>query len=266
MAIELRYRIVDVFSPVPLAGNALCVVLDPCPEPVMAAIAREVNLSETTFPVVTGEHSYEVRIFTPTTELPFAGHPSLGTAWALGPGRWSQKSEGGTVVVEADEAGATMTQPAPVFTEVDPTPALEALGLPGGAAAGAWWADAAGLRHLVVAAEAPLEGLAPDLAAVSSATRGGGATTLAAVGRIDQRTLHVRVFAPAAGVGEDPGTGSAAGPVAVLARRTWGTDQRVTILQGAEVGRPCRIEVDADEAQLQVGGRISSCAEGHFTL
>lgn len=71
----LRYRIVDVFTDVPLAGNALCVVLDPCPEPVMTAIAREVNLSETTFPVVTGEDSYEMRIFTPSAELPFAGHP-----------------------------------------------------------------------------------------------------------------------------------------------------------------------------------------------
>ncbi len=123
MAIELRYRIVDVFSPVPLAGNALCVVLDPCPEPVMAAIAREVNLSETTFPVLTGAHSYEVRIFTPATELPFAGHPTLGTAWALGPGVWSQESKGATVVVEADGAGAVMSQPDPVFTEVDPAPA-----------------------------------------------------------------------------------------------------------------------------------------------
>ena len=80
LGIELRYRIVDVFSDRPLAGNALCVVLDPCPEPVMLAIAREMNLSETTFPVVVDEREYEMRIFTPLAELPFAGHPSLGTA------------------------------------------------------------------------------------------------------------------------------------------------------------------------------------------
>ena len=265
MAIELRYRVVDVFTPVPLAGNALCVVLDPCPEPVMAAIAREVNLSETAFPVLTGEHSYEVRIFTPTTELPFAGHPSLGTAWALGPGRWSQKSEAATVVVEADPAGAVMTQPDPVFSEVvDPAPAVLALGLPG--AVGASLAEAAGMRHLLVATDVSLEGLIPDPPAIAAVTRGVGAATLAVARRLDQHTLHARVFAPAAGVNEDPGTGSVAGPLAVLARQTWGTDQRVTILQGAEVGRPCHIEVDTSGDRLQVGGRVAGCAEGRFTL
>src|SRR5205814_166060 len=81
------------------AGNAVCVVLDPCPEPVMGALAREVNLSETTFPTVIGDDEYDVRIFTPTGELPFAGHPSLGTGWVLGPGRWTQTSAGATVVV-----------------------------------------------------------------------------------------------------------------------------------------------------------------------
>jgi trans-2,3-dihydro-3-hydroxyanthranilate isomerase len=118
MAIELRYRIVDVFSDRPLAGNALCVVLDPCPEPVMGAIAREVNLSETTFPTVIGDEEYEVRIFTPSVELPFAGHPSLGTAWTLGPGRWTQVSEGATVAIEAVRDGAVMAQPIPEITEL----------------------------------------------------------------------------------------------------------------------------------------------------
>ena len=64
----MRYRIVDVFSNRPLAGNALCVVVDECPEELMAAIAREVNLSETTFPRRTGCASYTMRIFTPARE------------------------------------------------------------------------------------------------------------------------------------------------------------------------------------------------------
>ena len=121
MGIELRYRVVDVFSDRPLAGNAVCVVLDPCPEPVMGAIAREVNLSETTFPTVIGSDEYEVRIFTPTVELPFAGHPSLGTAWVLGPRRWTQTSEGAIVVVEADETSAVMGQPTPEIREAPRT-------------------------------------------------------------------------------------------------------------------------------------------------
>ncbi|MGH9285178.1 MAG: PhzF family phenazine biosynthesis protein, partial [Acidimicrobiales bacterium] len=123
MGLSLRYRIVDVFSDRPLAGNPLCVVLDPCPPVVMAAIAREVNLSETTFPSVTGPGRYDVRIFTPAAELAFAGHPTLGTAWVLGAGRWRQASPGATVTVEADETGAVMGQPDPELAEVDGGPA-----------------------------------------------------------------------------------------------------------------------------------------------
>jgi len=254
--IELRYRIVDVFSDRPLAGNALCVVLDPCPEVVMAAIAREVNLSETTFPVVIAEGAYEMRIFTPTVELPFAGHPSLGTAWALGPGRWLQTTEGGTVTVEADARGAVMTQPDPTFEEVDPVAGLGALGLP--TARGAWVASAAGMRHLLVPTEEPLERLRPDVRAMEP-----GRTTVA-VRVIDHHTLHVRAFMP--GIGEDPGTGSAAGPVALLARQVWGTSEDVVLRQGLEMGRPSAIEVHAEEGALRVGGAVTACAEGRFTL
>ena len=264
MTTDLRYRIVDVFSDVPLAGNALCVVLDPCPEPVMAAIAREVNLSETTFPTLTGERSYEMRIFTPTTELPFAGHPSLGTAWVLGPGSWAQTTEGGTVEVQADGAGATMTQLDPVFTDADPAEPAKALGLAGVRVAQV--AEAAGSRHLMIATDTPLDRLSPDPGAIVAASRRVGATTVVAVRRLDDLTLQARVFAPAVGVYEDPGTGSAAGPVAMLARSTWGTAEDVTILQGAEVGRPCRLEVQAEQGRLRVGGRVAACAEGRFTL
>lgn len=71
-----RYRVVDVFTDTPLSGNALCVVLDPVDDDaVKQAIAREVNLSETTFVTVTGDGTYDVRIFTASAELPFAGHP-----------------------------------------------------------------------------------------------------------------------------------------------------------------------------------------------
>ena len=100
----MRYRIVDVFTDQPLAGNALCVVVDPCPERRMAAVAREVNLSETTFPTITGEGTYAMRIFTPGLEIPFAGHPTLGTAWVLGPGRWRQTTEAQTDVHAASRS------------------------------------------------------------------------------------------------------------------------------------------------------------------
>lgn len=230
----------------------------------MAAVARETNLSETTFPVVTAEDTYEMRIFTPGAELPFAGHPSLGTAWVLGPGRWTQVTPGATVVVEADAEGAVMSQPDPTLVAVDGAEPVHALGLPG--AEGAYVAEAAGLRHLVVATAWPLDRLSPAGPAVAAAASRAAATTVAAVRRLDDHTLHVRVFVPLAGIPEDPGTGAAAGPIAVLARRLWGTGSDVTIRQGAEMGRPSRIEVHAEPGGLRVGGRVAACAEGRFTL
>jgi len=260
----LAYRIVDVFSARPLAGNALCVVLDPCPEALMAPIAREVNLSETTFPTVTGPDRYSVRILTPSAELPFAGHPTLGTAWTLGPGTWTQSSSGATVRVEVDGAGARMFQPEPAFEPWPADRARAALGV--ASVAGCWVAAAGGLRHLIVATESGIEELRPDLGAAGRATEESGCLTLAVVRRRNDANLHVRVFVPSVGIPEDPGTGSAAGPIATLAHRLWQTDRAVTIGQGAEMGRPCVIEVELTDAGPVVGGAVSACAEGRFTV
>jgi trans-2,3-dihydro-3-hydroxyanthranilate isomerase len=261
---DFRYRIVDVFTDRPLAGNALCVVLDPAPEPVMKAIAREINLSETTFPVVISDDEYEVRIFTPGDELPFAGHPSLGTAWVLGPRRWRQTSPGGTVSVEADTSGAVMTAPDATLTEVDAAPCVAALGLP--RAEAAYLATVGGMTHVLVPTDAPIDRLEPDPAAVAAAALAAGGKSLAPMRRIDDTTLHLRVFLPGSGIPEDPGTGSAAGAVGVLARRLWGTSVDVIIRQGDEMGRPCRLEVHAAEGDVRVGGRVAPVAAGTFTL
>ncbi|MEO5680050.1 MAG: PhzF family phenazine biosynthesis protein [Acidimicrobiales bacterium] len=260
---RFAYRIVDVFSDRPLAGNALCVVLDPVPPPVMPALAREVNLSETTFPVVIADGEYEVRIFTPGAELPFAGHPTLGTAWVLGPGRWTQRSEGATVGVEATAEGASMAAPEPTFHEVDAGPAVAALGLPG--AEGAFVAEAGGIRHLLVPTDAPLGDVGPDLAAVAALQRRHRTASVAPMRRIDHGTLHVRVFCPGLGIAEDPGTGSAAGPIGRLARQRWGLAADLTIRQGDEIGRACRIQVHAGTT-LVVSGAVVPVAEGSFTL
>jgi PhzF family phenazine biosynthesis protein len=151
-----------------------------------------------------------------------------------------------------------------VLTRRDPAAAVRALGVPG--AEGAVVAEAAGMRHLLVATEAPIDGLRPDLVAVADVTRTVAATTMAVVRRLDDRSLHVRVFAPGEGIPEDPGTGAAAGPIATFARQLWGTEEDVTIHQGAEMGRPCRIEVHAEEGAVRVGGRVTACASGRFTL
>lgn len=262
--ISLRYRIVDVFTTQPLAGNALCVVLDPVPEVVMPALAREVNLSETTFVTVTSGSSYDVRIFTPADELPFAGHPSLGSAWVLGPGTWEQTSPGAVVTVVADHDGAVMTQPDPIFTEMWPEAAALALGLP--PATQGFVAEIAGTRHLLLPTEAPIDRLRPDHRALARAARDVRCSGVAPFRRVGEDELHVRVFAPEAGIVEDPGTGSAAGPIGVLAGRLWDTPPDLVIHQGAEIGRLSRIEVHAEPGAVRVGGRVASCAEGVFTL
>ena len=260
---RLRYRLVDVFTTTSFSGNPLCVVLDACPQDLMQRIAREVNLSETTFPTVTGESAYRMRIFTPTIELPFAGHPSVGTAWCLGPGRWEQTTAGGTVTVIATEAGAHMTQPAPDLTSVSVPEAevVAALGLP--TADHVVRSSAGGVTHILVCTDHSLDRLQPDLGAVADVSRRCSAYTIVPMRQHDDATIHARVFAPAAGVPEDPGSGSAAGPIALVAKDVWNTSSEVTVLMGAEVGRPSQIEVKiADE--LWVGGAVVISAEGHF--
>ena len=267
---SLLFKTVDVFSDRPLAGNALCVVLlregETVGDDLMQAVAREVNLSETTFVTRTGDDTYDVRIWTPQVELPFAGHPSLGSAWALGPGRWTQTSPGATVVIEASAAGAVMSQPDPVFTEVYPEGIAGALGLPTASVPTSFVGEVGGTRHLLVPTDAPIDRLTPDNRELLAATRSLRITGVGVLRRVDDATLHARVFIPGPALVEDPGTGSAAGPFGLLARKRWATDEDVVILQGAEMGRPCRIEVHAEEGNLRVGGHVAACAEGTFAL
>ncbi len=261
---RLAYRIVDVFTDRAFTGNGLCVVTDPCPESVMQPIAREANLSETTFVTSVGDGAYSMRIFTPASELPFAGHPSLGTAWVLGPGSWEQTTPGAVVRVDADADGAEMTQPDPELTEVSSADVAAALGLPG--VEGAWLSVAGGTAHVLVPTTAPLESLAPDFGAVSRVAGALGGISLAPVRRLSDDELHVRVFVAGAGIPEDPGTGSAAGPIAVLARRLWGVDEWVTIRQGAEMGRPCVLRARGVDGDVRVGGRVVASAEGRWLV
>src|SRR5688500_16876402 len=155
MTLQFSYRVVDVFTDRPLAGNALCVVDDPVPEPVMPAIAREVNLSETVFVTTTGADRYAARIFSPDLELPFPVHPTLGPAWTLGPGKWQQRTTAGVVAVEVDEVSASMVVPEPALTPVedDGHQIAAACGLPAGALHGPAVIGESGIRHLVVPTE-----------------------------------------------------------------------------------------------------------------
>lgn len=93
-----------------------------------------------------------------------------------------------------------------------------------------------------------------------------GGISLCPFCRIDDANLHVRVFAPSGGVAEDPGTGSAAGPIGLLARRLWSTAAQITLRQGDEIGRPCRIHVTAKPGAVKVSGLVTASAEGRWLL
>lgn len=262
---RIRYKIVDVFSDRALSGNALCVVLGECEPHLMSQIAREVNLSETTFPTITGTDSYSMRIFTTQAEFPFAGHPSLGTAWALGAQRWTQTTSGAVVTVEANVNGAWMTQPSPTFVvAANETAIAHAAGL--ASVSRATYATNGGLTFLIAMTDEPLENVIADEQAFAQLLRGTDAVGLAIANIESSDVVGVRTFFPGDAIFEDPGTGSLAGPLGVLLHTEYGLKQKLTVKQGDFVSRPCRIDVVADPNAVQVGGSVALCAEGEFVL
>lgn len=259
-----RYVVVDVFTDTPLEGNPAAVVTDArgIPAGRMQRIAREFNLSETVFvlPAEAGGDA-RVRIFTPSAELPFAGHPVLGTAVVLGEAAGAQtirlETGAGVVPVElAREKGriasGRMRQPIPAWEPYEmASELLAALGVesPPGLPVEAY---RNGPRHVYVElhSEQALASLQPDMRALAKLP-GIGVGCFAGAGS----RWKSRYFAPALGVPEDPATGSAAGPLAVhLARHgriPFG--QQIDISQGAEIGRPSRLSARATGTADRIG-------------
>lgn len=282
---RLPYEVVDVFAAQPYAGNPLAVVLDAeeLPDEALQAIAREFNLSETTFPMApsSGEATYRVRIFTPTNELPFAGHPSVGTAHTLArlgripAGAVTQECGVGLVGLEVSPTGAVLSGAAPAVLDdvADPLPYLAAVGLTlADLAPYPVRRTSAGLPALFLPVRAGAVGRArPDVAALAAT----GLPDLLVVFAwdADTATSHARVFAAGLGVPEDPATGSAG-----LAFGVWlaaaglapeGTSA-YKILQGAEIGRPSTLAgtltVTAGAATATtIGGPVIPIATGHLT-
>ena len=268
----LDYWVVDVFADEAFAGNPLAVVLDAdaLSTEQMQALALEFNLSETTFPVstTTPGAGYRLRIFTPVAELPFAGHPSVGTAWLL---HALDRIEAGTVVQECG-AGLLPLQVAPervsltggaptVGEAVDPAPLLAAVGLDDGDLAGteAHWAGT-GLdwAYLRVGDDAVARAR-PNLDRLGDLTTSGPDRAGVAVLAWQDGKAHARVFAGGVGVAEDPATGSAA-----LGMGAWlvatgllppDGESSYEIAQGQEMGRPSRLSC----AVTAAGGRATEC-------
>ncbi|HZV75272.1 MAG TPA: PhzF family phenazine biosynthesis protein [Conexibacter sp.] len=281
-----RYTLLDVFTAAPLEGNALAVVhdADALDEPTMLAVARETRLSETTF--VQRSHvagaDYRNRIWTVERELPFAGHPSLGTAVAMARAehgsegapravRYVQQTEAGLQPIDVrlegpQRAHASMLQELAVHgAEVPRSQVMRAIGLTPEHADRVLPPQlvATGLTQLIVPLR-DLDALArarPDWAAVEQLLAAHGATVLyAAV--CDPAAAHARTRGlVSAAVGEDPGTGSAAGPLcAYLAARAG--CPAVTIEQGIEMGRPSRLEAAMEGDRPRVGGDVVVVGDG----
>jgi trans-2,3-dihydro-3-hydroxyanthranilate isomerase len=276
-----RYVVCDVFTDRPLAGNQLAVFTDArdIPEDVLQALARELNVSETAFvyPPESDGH-VRLRIFTPAVEVPFAGHPTLGTAFVLaGPlqlGEIRLETGRGTVPVRLEREGARivfgwMEQPLPSvesFAREDDL--LSALGVPGSELPIRLYDN--GIRHVYVTLASPEEvaALRPDLQRLRALGE-FGFNCFAGAGSL----WKTRMFAPSHGVAEDPATGSAAGPLALhLAlegKIGWG--EEIEIAQGAETGRPSTLYARVAGApgaveRIEVGGSAVVVARGEFRL
>jgi trans-2,3-dihydro-3-hydroxyanthranilate isomerase len=244
----LSYEVVDVFTDRAFAGNPLAVVLDAdaLSTAQLQALAREFNLSETAFPMRADDGAdYRLRIFTPATELPFAGHPSVGAADVLARlgrvarGRVVQSCGAGLLPLEIGEDTVTLAGGRPSWSdELDPAPVLAAVGLSGDDLAGAVRRAGCGLdfTYLPVRAGA-LERVDVDLRAVAAC---GGAGV--SVFTWDGSSARVRVYAAGAGVPEDPATGSAAvalGAYLVVSGLVAADGETAyDITQGVEMGRP----------------------------
>ena len=279
---EFRYVICDVFTARPLEGNPLAVFTDArgIPEPLLQPLARELHLSETVFCYpARGTGHVRIRIFTPSHELPFAGHPVLGSAFVLAaPLQLSEivlETGAGPVPVRIERDGprivfGRMVQPVP---RVEPFPEtaslLRALGVERSALPVELYDN--GPRHLFVAlgSETEVAAVEPDFQALARLLPRGTTSCFAGAGR----RWKTRAFAPGAGVMEDPATGSAAGPLAChLARHgRIAFGEEIEIRQGAEIARPSVLFARADGTaaaieRVEVGGSAVTVARGEFRL
>ena len=278
-----RFVVLDVFTDAPFGGNQLAVFPDAAalPEQTLQKIAREFNFSETTFvyPPDDPAHHARVRIFTPTSEIPFAGHPTIGTAVALAPDGGAEmvlELGVGPVRAVAGDGAARFVVEAPLERLIEPDMGLIA--------------DCAGLdrddirtdRHPPVLASLGLPFVLAELTDLDTLARAAPAADAFRRGEAAYPTgvdmfavyyyvrrdseIRARMFAPLAGVPEDPATGSAAAALAAHLADLEGGDLDLTIAQGVEMGRRSRIDLGVRNGAVTVAGRAVPMMEGRLTL
>ncbi|WP_148717310.1 PhzF family phenazine biosynthesis protein [Chitinolyticbacter meiyuanensis] len=271
-----RYLLLNVFSESHFAGNPLAVfpAAHGLTDTEMQQLAQQLNLSETTFVTAHASADAAVRIFTPNYELPFAGHPTLGTAWAVAQGRAdvTLAMPAGLIPVRLDGDVATLTAQPPRYRDATPTAEIAtALRLPASAFAGTpRWVNT-GTEQLVVplASAEAVSACAPTVAAFEAvATNAVGVAQMLVWAR-DGADIVARFFWVQYGaIGEDYGTGSAGANLAgwLLGEAT-PLPFMATMIQGRGIGRLAhvRVLIDADRA-IRVGGRVVQVGEGALTL
>ena len=279
---RFRYVVADVFTDTPLQGNQLAVFTDArgLDSATMQALAKEMNFSETVFvlPPQAEGADVRIRIFTPGKELPFAGHPVLGTAFVLGAPLQKIvlriELPAGLVPVELERDGGKivfgwMEQPLPRWrTFVRTEELFAALGVAGSGLPVEEYD--LGPSHLYVELDSPADVAAvrPDFAALARVTT-AGANCFAR----DGDGWTTRAFFTDIGVAEDAATGSAAGPLALhLARHgRIAFGETIVISQGASLGRPSRLYAEVHGSldrieRVRVGGSAVLVARGEFSL
>lgn len=295
MSRKLIYEQVDVFTGKPFGGNQLAVFHSPgkLTKHQMQTIAREINFSETTFvfPSKSKEVDARVRIFTPGEEVPFAGHPTLGTAFVIH-SRMTGKKKPGSLVLElgvgritVDIArsgkyitGLTMHQPIPEFGSAlqNRGQAAKALGIkPFNILGGGVVSN--GLSFLIVEAQEreSVERARLNLEEAFNVVERHNVVGIYLFSREERKEMfvHARSFAPTMGVIEDPATGSAAGALGGYLARIlkFPIDLRLNIEQGTEMKRPSKIVVDVhcDRGMVnnvKVTGKVVRVGEGTIFL
>ena len=277
-----EYQLVDVFTDKAFGGNPLAVFREPAKlDPTtMQAIAKELHLSETTFVLrpTSAAADHRIRIFTPDTELPFAGHPTIGTAFVLADGKdgTTRLEEGvGVIRVTLRDGFVQMEQPLPTFTGTTLTrkAAADALGI----AIEEVRSDvpiqvgSSGVPFLFV----PLANLKAVRRARRPAALDASVYVFAMSGERSGSHVHGRMFDQGLGIGEDPATGSAQGPlgayVVVHELVQAAPTTRIRVEQGFEIGRPSILDIEVDRAgaaitAVRVGGRCIPMGGGWLDL
>lgn len=283
---KIPFQQVDVFTDVPFMGNPVAVVLDGnnLTSKAMQEIANWTNLSETTFVCspTDSQADYQLRIFTPHSELPFAGHPTIGSACAVLkhgispkiPGRLVQECKRGLVSITTDNDKLFLTMPDSMVHNIPPVTIEElasVLGIPSSSVKVSAVIDVGPLwMTLQLSSADEVRSLHPDMGRLASLTPEGvtGLTVFGFWPTGADSHIEVRSFAPGEGIAEDPVCGSGNGCVATLIRQhnlIEGTNYVAS--QGYCIGRNGRVEVRfQDNDQIWLGGHAVTCVEGTISV